>query len=107
MPKFIDPVLAKTSPKSSFSLIENEHFGIVFAKTGSKNLGTGVNNKGPEGSYLLQKTLHESSVLSPNGKETISCTLKTKFGDSCKCVRILFNPASISNKRSINFQSST
>jgi hypothetical protein len=107
VPEFIDPVFTKTSPKSSFSLIENEHFGLVFAKTGSKNLGTGVNNKEPEGSYLLQKLCMNLVSLSPNGKETISCTLKTKFGDSCKCVRILFNPASISNKRSINFQSST
>ncbi len=35
MPEFIDPVFAKTSPKRSFSVIENERFGLVFAKTGS------------------------------------------------------------------------
>jgi hypothetical protein len=34
VPKFIDPVLAKTSPKPSFSIIENERFGLVLAKTG-------------------------------------------------------------------------
>ncbi len=54
MPEFIDPVFAKTSPKCSFSIIdngpfrlvfaktiENERFGLVFAKTGSINSGTG------------------------------------------------------------------
>jgi hypothetical protein len=32
----------KTSPKRSFSMIENERFGLVSAKTGSINLGTAV-----------------------------------------------------------------
>ena len=40
VPEFIDPVFAKTSPKRSFSVIENERFGMVFAKTGSINSGT-------------------------------------------------------------------
>jgi len=39
--EFIDPVFAKTSTKRSFSVIENERFGLVFAKTGSLNLGAG------------------------------------------------------------------
>ncbi len=42
MPKIIDPVFAKTSPKRSFCLIENERFGLVFVKTGSINSGTGL-----------------------------------------------------------------
>ncbi len=46
MPEFIDPVLAKTSPKRSFSVIENERFGLVFAKTGSINSGTGIPQAG-------------------------------------------------------------
>ncbi len=41
MPEFIDPVFAKTSPKCSFSVIENVRFGLVYAKTGSINSGTG------------------------------------------------------------------
>ncbi len=41
VPEFIDPVFAKTSPKRSFSVIENERFGLVFAKTGSIISGTG------------------------------------------------------------------
>ncbi len=41
MPEFIDPVFAKASPKRSFSVIENERFGLVFAKTGSIISGTG------------------------------------------------------------------
>jgi hypothetical protein len=31
----------KTSPKRSYSVIENERFGLVFAKTGSIISGTG------------------------------------------------------------------
>ncbi len=42
VPEFIDPDFAKASPKRSFSVIENERFGLVFAKTGSINSGTGV-----------------------------------------------------------------
>ncbi len=42
MPEFIDPFFAKTSPKRLFSISENERFGLVFAKTGSVNSGTGV-----------------------------------------------------------------
>jgi hypothetical protein len=34
VPEFTDPVFAKT-------IIENERFGLVFAKTGSMNSGTG------------------------------------------------------------------
>ncbi len=41
MPEFLDPVLAKTTPKRSFSVIINELFGLVFAKSGSINSGTG------------------------------------------------------------------
>ncbi len=31
--EFIDLVFAKTSPKRSFGMTENERFGLVFAKT--------------------------------------------------------------------------
>jgi hypothetical protein len=40
VPEFIYPVFAKTSSKCSFSVIENERFGLVFAKTGSINSAT-------------------------------------------------------------------
>ncbi len=40
VPEFIDPVFVKTSPKRSFSITENEHFGLVFMKTESINSGT-------------------------------------------------------------------
>ncbi len=33
LPEIIDPVFAKTSPKRSFSMTENERFGLVFTKT--------------------------------------------------------------------------
>ncbi len=43
VPEFIDPVFSKTSPKRSFSVIQqNERFRLVFAKTGSIISGTGV-----------------------------------------------------------------
>jgi hypothetical protein len=41
VPEFIDPVFAKTSPKSSISISENERFGLVFALSGSINSGIG------------------------------------------------------------------
>jgi hypothetical protein len=37
----LQTVFAKTSPKRSFSVIENEPLGLVFAKTGFINAGTG------------------------------------------------------------------
>ncbi len=37
----MDLVFAKTSPKRSFSMTENERFGLVFTNTGSINSGTG------------------------------------------------------------------
>ncbi len=37
VPEFTDSVFAKTSPKRSFSMIENDRFGLVFAKAGSIN----------------------------------------------------------------------
>jgi hypothetical protein len=40
VPESLYPVFAKASPKRSFSLIENERFGLVFAKTGSVNSDT-------------------------------------------------------------------
>ncbi len=46
MPEIIDPVFAKTSPKRSFSVIQNERFGLVFVKTWSINSGTGKSNLG-------------------------------------------------------------
>jgi hypothetical protein len=42
VPEFIDPVFTKTSPKRSFSVTQNERFGLVFAKTGSIISGTGL-----------------------------------------------------------------
>jgi hypothetical protein len=41
VPEIIDPVFAKTSPKRSFCMTENERFGLVFVKTWSINSGTG------------------------------------------------------------------
>ncbi len=46
MPEFIDPVFVKTCRKLSFSVIQNERFGLVFVKTGSIISGTDlVQNK--------------------------------------------------------------
>jgi hypothetical protein len=40
VPEFVDPVLPKTSLKRSFSVIQNDRFGLVFAKTVSVISGT-------------------------------------------------------------------
>ncbi len=42
VPELVDPVFVKTSPKRSFSVIQNERFGLVFVKTGSIISGMGV-----------------------------------------------------------------
>jgi hypothetical protein len=55
VPEFIDPVFEKTSSKRLFSVIENEAVGLVFAKTGSINSGTGVGVLVPEFSRLEVK----------------------------------------------------
>ncbi len=39
LPEIIDPVFAKTCPKRSFCMTENERFGLVFVKIGSINSG--------------------------------------------------------------------
>jgi hypothetical protein len=44
VPEIIDPVFTRTEQKRSFSVIENERFGLVFTKTGSINSGTGIND---------------------------------------------------------------
>jgi hypothetical protein len=41
VPEFIGPFFAKTTPKRSFSVIINELFKLVCAKTGSINSSTG------------------------------------------------------------------
>jgi hypothetical protein len=41
VPEIIDPVFAKTSQNARFLLSENDHFGLVFVKTGSISSGTG------------------------------------------------------------------
>jgi hypothetical protein len=44
--EFIEPVFTKTSPKRSFSVIQNERFGLVFVKTGSIISGIGKKKYG-------------------------------------------------------------
>ena len=61
VPEFIDPVFAKTSPKRSFSVIEYERFGLVFAKSGSINSGTVV-------SYTVQYECTGMGVHCPLNK---------------------------------------
>ncbi len=55
VPEFIDPAFAKTSPKRSFCVTENERFRLVFAKTGSINSGTEeyLNHSGIYAVYAL------------------------------------------------------
>ncbi len=46
----------KTSPKRSYSVIENERFGLVFAKTVSIISGTAVSEILPEGLLFQHQT---------------------------------------------------
>jgi hypothetical protein len=49
-PEFIDSVFGKTSPKRSFSVMQNERIGLVFletGETGSINSGTGLLKRFP------------------------------------------------------------
>jgi hypothetical protein len=41
VPEFIDPHFRETSPKRSYSVIENDRIRLVFTKTGSIISGTG------------------------------------------------------------------
>jgi hypothetical protein len=59
MPEFIDLVFGKTSPKRLFLVIENKRFGLVFVKTGSINLGTGLNDQEPRiNMYMINIITH-------------------------------------------------
>ncbi len=42
VPEFIDPRFRENKPKRAYSVIENERFGLVFAKTGSMISDTGA-----------------------------------------------------------------
>ncbi len=58
VPKFIEPVFAKTSATRSFSTTKNERFGLVFVKTGSINSGTDLKHwrsKHPERNHDIKK----------------------------------------------------
>ncbi len=61
MPEIIDPVFAKTSPKRSFSMTENERFGLVSANTGSINSGTGISQS--EVYCFHNVALHKVNVI--------------------------------------------
>ncbi len=71
--EFIDPVFAKTIPKRSFSVIQNERFGLVFTKTGSINSGTELtiskkhhwksNKFAPVPLYIVHTELSNSQFL--------------------------------------------
>jgi hypothetical protein len=63
VPEFIDPVFAKTSPKRSFSVIENERFGLVFAKTGSIISGTGQAVRSVMEGVCMEWTVHHNTNL--------------------------------------------
>jgi hypothetical protein len=68
VPEFIDPVFVKTSPKCSFSVMENKRFGLVFTKTGSINSGTVEFREGPHDAghlCILESCSLESKICEP------------------------------------------
>jgi len=72
--EFIDPVFAKTNPKRSFSMTENDSFGLVFAKTGHINSGTGTqeNSKEKKGVVVGGRTQH-GALCGLNTRQTSCC----------------------------------
>jgi hypothetical protein len=63
MPEIIDTVIAKTSPKRSFSMTEYERFGLVFAKTVSINSGTDEVGRYSRGMRVGGRTEAENLTL--------------------------------------------
>ncbi len=70
VPEFIDPVFTKTSPKRSFSLNRKRAFWLVFAKTGSIILGTGVG---------VRSTRYGSKLLGADRSDLRHCSTETMF----------------------------
>jgi hypothetical protein len=68
VPEFIDPVFTKTSPKRLFSVIQNERFGLVFAKTGSIISGTGLHKGRPSSRRRFSPQKRTSSTSNRNMK---------------------------------------
>ncbi len=66
VPKFIDPVFVKTSPKRSFSVIQNERFGLVFVKTGSIISGTDLGSKNSNTEMGEKKFVVNPSFVATN-----------------------------------------
>ncbi len=62
MPEIIDPVFAKTSPKRSFCMTENDRFGLVFAKLQA-------------GSLKMNTALEWSRVVQEGGRRCKKSTL--------------------------------
>ncbi len=69
MTEIIDLVFAKTSPKRSFCMTENERFGLVFVKTESINSGTGKqrierrHTRGKTPIFLKLSIVHNALIL--------------------------------------------
>ncbi len=90
MPEFIDPVFAKTIPKRSFSMTENEHFGLVFAKTGSINSGSKYAGD-VDGSRRAGRRTHGShdDGHGRHVRQITNSTFSPILSSSCFCSRVL------------------
>ncbi len=73
VPEIIDPVFAKTCPKRSFCMTEDERFGLVFVKTGSINSGTGGRLKTLAAS-VTGRAAATTADSAPTGISTTSTT---------------------------------
>ncbi len=84
VPEFIDPVFMKTSPKRSFSVIQNERFGLVFAKTGSIISGTELRSAVffrllAKRSYMNNLSIHHWCTKAPYTDPWRSCPQENRF----------------------------
>ncbi len=85
-------MFAKTSPKRSFAIIENERFGLVFAKTGS--IKTSILHGYPLLSdkiqiYITETNSQESKLDGvTQGRQSDTQWLKKQFGIHNSSVRL-------------------
>ncbi len=86
VPEVIDLFFAKTSPKRSFSMTENERFGLVFANTGSISSGTAlciVFEHQRLFLYKVQKGLYCKSICIQFNCDTVTSAFST-------CISVIF-----------------
>jgi hypothetical protein len=75
---YIDPVFMKTSPKRSFSVIQNERFGLVFV-----NFGHRIHSNNTDKTIATYRCIQRNALKCPaTANLKISTGRNVKFGHS-------------------------